>query len=111
MEHVKLDLETYVVLIAVFAGALTVFMLYHAVIMHKPVLAYSEVKCLNTSECDLLAHMTVKTVGAMVDTFVLGLLFLILVTAIAVFIFNHKGQNSIHHISYYRMVHTFTWSK
>ncbi|WP_287912118.1 hypothetical protein [Thermofilum sp.] len=92
MEHVRLDLETYVVLIAVFVVAFTVFMLYHAVIMHKPVLAYSEVKCLNTSECDLLAQMMVKNVGAMVDTFVLGLLFLIVVTAITVFIFNHKRQ-------------------
>jgi uncharacterized membrane protein YesL len=90
VKNVRLDLETYVVLIVVFAGAFTVFILYQTLVMHKPVLVYSEVKCMNTSECALLAHMMGKTVGAMVEAVMLGLLFLILVTAIV--IFNRKGQ-------------------
>ncbi|MEM3973759.1 MAG: hypothetical protein QW320_05260 [Ignisphaera sp.] len=49
----RLDLETYVVLIVVFAGAFTAFILYQTLILHKPIMLYSEVKCLNTSECDL----------------------------------------------------------
>ena len=92
MEHVRPGLETYVVLMAVFAGAFTAFVLYHAGVMHKPVLAHSIVKCLNASECDLLTHMMGKTVGAMVDAVMLVLLLLVLATATVMFIFNRRRQ-------------------
>ncbi|MCI4409021.1 MAG: hypothetical protein JHC26_08005 [Thermofilum sp.] len=98
MEHVKLNLETYIVLIAVFAGAFTSFILYQALVMHKPIMFYGEVKCLNTSECDLLAHMMGKTVGIMVEAVMLGVLFLILVTATLMSIFNRRGQNNTYHV-------------
>ena len=88
----KPNLEAYIVLIAVFVGAFTAFILYQALVMHKPVIFYSEVKCLDASECELLVHIMEKNVGVMVEAFMLGLLFLIFVTAVFTFIWQTAAR-------------------